>query len=453
MKKAIVIILILALAAGGVWAWRARSKKKQAPKAETKIVEVARGPIAKTVEARGVVVSNLDVEIKSKASGEIISLPFDVSDTVKKGELVAELDPEDEQRNVNKTQANLNASRAALTKSQRNLSVAEKNLKTSYKTAEVNLKSARIKADEADARLERTRQLHEKKLASREELDAAQTAATTAWAAHEQAKLRFDELDAAKAALEVQRQDIVQSGANLESAAMNLELAQQGLDDTKIYAPMDGVITARNVQTGQIISSGISNVGGGTALMVISDLSRIYVTASVDESDIAGVAPGQRVRITADAFPDERFMGEVERVARQGVNTSNVVTFEVKIEVLSPNKELLMPGMTADAEIIVQMKRDALLIPASAITRDKQGRRVVTIAAAGGKTEERPVETGIESGLMIEITSGLQEGEKIKVKQGAAASRWSQEGREGPPPGMMPGAGPGSRRGMRGMRR
>lgn len=442
MKKAIVIILILAVAATGVWFWKFRGKKESDGKPQTSVVTVKRGPIMQTVEASGVVVSNLDVEIKSKASGEIISLPYDISDMVTKGELLVELDPEDEQRNVSKSQAGMTASAAGLAKSERSLSVAERDLSIAYKNAEVSLKSAKIKAEDADAKHDRERQLYEKKLASREELETARTAAAAAWATYEQAKLRFDELDSDKASLDVQRQDIIQARANLESSAMNLELSQQGLDDTKIYAPMDGVITARNVQTGQIISSGISNVGGGTTLMIISDLSRIFVNASVDESDIASVQPGQRVKVTVDAYPDERFMGKVERVARKGVNTSNVVTFEVKIEVLSGNKNLLMPEMSANVEIVVKMNQGAVSVPASAVTRNERGQKVVTVVKNGDKSEQRVVETGIETGFMVEIVSGLEPGEKIQVKEGAAASRWSQEGRgrSGPPPGMMPGA-------------
>jgi HlyD family secretion protein len=450
MKKAIVIILVVALAASSIWLWKTKGKKTDEIKEEVKIVEVTRGRIAKTVEASGVVVSNMDVEIKSKASGEIITLPFDVSDTVPKGALVAELDPVDEQRNLNKAQASLDSSRAGLSKAQGNLAVSEKNLAIAYKNAEVSLKSAKSKAQDADAKLERVRQLYEKKLASREELDTAQTSATTAWAAYEQAKLRFDELDADKAALVVQRQDIIQARANLESASMNMELTRQGLDDTKIYAPsdMDGVITARNVQIGQIISSGISNVGGGTTILVISDMSKIFVNADVDESDIANVQRGQPVKITVDAYPNERFMGKVERVARKGKNTSNVVTFEVKIEVMSDNKNLLMPEMSADVEIIVEMKQDALTIPASAVSRNDKGEKVATLVTGPDKTEKRVVETGIETGFLVEITSGLEPGDKIQVKQGADASKWSQTGRQGPPGGgMMPGAGPGRRGG------
>src|SRR5262249_12618539 len=151
--------------------------------------------------------------------------------------------------------------------------------------------------------------------------------------------------------LEVRRQDIKLSEAQLRSDQVALANARQQLTYTKVTAPMDGVVAALNVQIGTIISSGITNVGGGTTILSLSDLSHIFVLASVDESEIGSVAIDQQAVITVDAFPGRRFRGKVVRIATRGVNVSNVVTFEVKIEVLGENKTLLKPEMTANVQI------------------------------------------------------------------------------------------------------
>jgi HlyD family secretion protein len=238
-----------------------------------------------------------------------------------------------------------------------------------------------------------------------------------------------------EAALELRRQDVVLSKADLESAKINLSIAEQRLQDTKVYAPIDGVVTARFVQSGQIISSGISTTGGGTPIMTLSDLSRLYVLASVDESDIGDVRPGQKVQITADAYPGMSFGGVIERVAQKGVNTSNVVTFEVRIEILGENKSLLKPEMTANVDIIIAEKEKALTLPVAAVSRVK-GIHTVSVLRPDGSTEAREVDVGISDGMRIEIVSGLDENETVLVNEGAAFSEWRREG--GPPGGAGP---------------
>jgi len=159
----------------------------------------------------------------------------------------------------------------------------------------------------------------------------------------------------------------------------------------------------------------------------LSDLSRLFVLASVDESDIGKVALEQPVTITADAFPEERFRGKVVRIATRGLNTSGVVTFEVKIEVQSRNKSLLRPEMTTNVEIIAASKEDVLLVPNEAVSR-KRGQPVCQVAQTDGTTEERPVEVGLTDGVNTEITAGLTEGERVVLPAGKAESQWRREG-------------------------
>lgn len=438
MKKLLVFLVLAGGAAGGgYYYWRNRRAAAQAEAQKPPTAKVERGPIRLTVASTGRVVANLDVEIKCKASGEVRKLPFDISNTVEKGQLLLEIDPVDEQRVVKQADVDLSASQAKLAKSRQNLLIAQLNLKTSRKKAEATLRSAQARAREAEAKASRMKQLLEKKLASEEDADAAATAAVQAAVDLETAQVRIEELKSEELGIDLYGQEVALAAAQVESDQIDRSIAQQRLDDTTVVAPISGVITTRSVQIGQIISSGISNVGGGTAVLTLSDLSRIFVLASVDESDIGKVVLDGSVLITVDAFPSKRFRGKVTRIAPKGVVVSNVVTFEVKIEVLEANKKLLRPEMTANVEILVAEKADALTVPTEAVVRRK-AQQVATVVKDDGTTEERPIEVGINDGLKIEVTKGLQEGELVVARKGQADSAWRKAQPSGPP-GMMLG--------------
>ncbi len=434
MKKTIALLLLVAIVAGGsYWWWSRRSAAKSEQKEAPKTALVERGPVRLVVSSSGRMVSNLDVEIKCKASGEIVRLPRDVSDPVRKGDLLLELNPLEMQRQLNQSQAALGASQAKLVNARESLIIAQQNLATDRMRYDASLKAAAAKAVDSQAKANRLKELLDQRLASPEEYDSARTAAVQAASDLDQAQVRNEELKTQEHSLEISRQLIRIAEAQVENDRIALDLAQERLADTRVASPIDGVLTARNVQIGQIISSGISNVGGGTTAMTVSDLSHIFVLASVDEADIGKVAVGQPVEITVDAFAGKRFNGQVVRIATRGVNTSNVITFEVKIEVSSREKELLRPEMTANVDIIAAARDNVLSVPAEAIVRRK-GKPHVTIASSGGAQDDRPVEIGISDGQKTEITSGTSEGETVVVYNGGNSKFNGQQRR---PPGIM----------------
>jgi multidrug efflux pump subunit AcrA (membrane-fusion protein) len=423
-------MLLSLLAAGllaGLWLWRRDRPAAAADPPRPSTAKAERGRIRVAVASTGRAVSNLDVEIKCKSSGQVVSLPYDVSDPVRKGEVVVELDPVDENRLLQQAQVALAISEARLEQARQSLTLAERNLTTERKKAEAAFKSAQARARDTEAKAERIKSLLDKKLSSEENYETAKTAAIAAAADLDGAAIRIDELKSEELALEQRRQDVRIAEAQVESNRIDLSIAQQRVKDTVVLAPMDGVVAARNVQIGQIISSGISNVGGGTTVLVLSDLSRVFVLASVDESDIGKVELDQPVRITADAYPGLMLPGKVVRIATRGVSTSNVVTFEVKIEVLGERKRLLKPEMTANVEIVAAEKDDALLVPSEALVR-RRGQRFATVVKEDGTSEERPVETGLDDGAQVEITGGLSEGETVRLNKEESESRWRQGG-------------------------
>lgn len=443
--RTFIVILILLAAAGGAWYyWHSRTPPTVPSTAELTTVQVSRGSITQAVAATGKVVSNLDVDIKCKASGEVQELPFDVSDVVKKGQLLVKLDPIDEDRNVSLAQVALNQSKAKLEQASQNYAIAQANLATTRDRLNASLASARAKATDARNKATRRKDLLEKNLGTQEDFDSADALAVQAESDVKTILIQIEELKAQEKAVEVKHQDVQLAKAEVEADGIALLNAKRRRADTEVLAPIDGTVSARTVQIGQIISSGITNVGGGTTILTLSDLSRIFVLAAVDESDIGRVALGQKVNITADAFPGVKFDGKVVRIATKGVNTSNVVTFEVKIELVSNNKNLLKPEMTTNVQIISQQKNDVLVVPTQAISR-KANQLVATLTTATGTTEDRPVEVGMSDGNHIEIASGLKEGDTISYRKGEADSKWRAD-QPRIPGGMMmgmPRGGPG----------
>jgi multidrug efflux pump subunit AcrA (membrane-fusion protein) len=426
MKKLIVAIVVIAAATGG-YAWYAKANGAASAAATQPIATatVARGNIFQAVAATGKVTSNLDVDIKCKASGEIITLPFDISQPVKKGDLLVELDPVDENRNVRQAEVALASSKAKLEQAKQNLIIAEQNLATAKLRADANLAAAKVKAKDTRTKADRRKELLEQNLTSHEDYDTAETAAEQADADVKTATAQVEELKAQEQGLEVKRQDVALAKAEVDTDQISLDTAKQRLFYTKVISPMDGVVSALNVQKGVIVASGTGGFSGGTTLMTVSDLSHIFVLASVDESDIGQVKLDSTCLVTADAFPGKRFRGKVVRIATKGVNTSNVVTFEVKIEITGENKSLLKPEMTTNCQIVSAQKDDVLIVPTQAVTRKDRRTTVATVVLPGGKQEERTVTTGLSDGDNYEITDGLAEGDTVVVHKDETNSKWN----------------------------
>lgn len=443
----LLLVVGLLLAGAGVWFAVQPQKKETAP---ITTAPVTQGVIEKTVAATGKVEANFEVEIKAKASGKIIRLPYDVSDTVPQGALLVQLDPIDENRAVNQASASLAGLESKAAQSRVNLTVAQRTLETDIAKAKADLSASQAKHKDAHTKAQRLNTLVRDRFISQEEYETGVTTASQADAELENAKTRLRELQTQKVALLAQAEDVEFAAAQAQAQRVALASSQQRLSETKIYAPIAGVVTSRLGQIGQIVSSGISNVGGGTAIMTLADLSHIYVLASVDESDIGQVKEGQPVHITADAYPGQKFQGKVVRIAPKGLEESNVVTFEVKIEVFGPNSKLLKPAMTTNVEIITAHRNNALKIPADTIITTPNGRTFVRVPNPDGDKPTRvPVTIGLNNGTEAEVIRGLNAGDQVVMNQGQPRSRWRKDATE------SRGGGNNTRRGqmmmMRGM--
>ncbi len=431
------LILILVLSASAFFL------APKPEKAEIPTQQVTRGALRKLVAATGKVVPNFEVEIKAKGSGKILKLPYDVSDSVSQGALLAQLDPIDETRTVQQAQASLSGLDSKTSESQVNLQVARLTLQTDIARAKADIRAAQAKSKDADIKAKRLATLAQDRYISQEEYETGTTTATQARTDLQNAKVRLKELQTQDLGLQAQVEQVESAAAQAQAQRVALASAQQRLSETKIYSPITGVVTTRLGQIGQIVSSGISNVGGGTAIMTLADLSHIYVLASIDESDIGQVKVGQTVDITADSFPGKQFKGKVVRITPKGIVTNNVVTFEAKIEVEGANRTLLMPEMTANVEILIAAADNVLKVPMEAVTQNRRGENIVKVLGKNDQIERRPVEVGLSNGTEIEIRAGLNENEAVVIGQGGERSKWRKNGQE-----QGQGQGRGNRRGQ-----
>ncbi len=447
MKKLIILLVVIAAGVGGCFYYSSKSASAAAlPDADLQTAVAERGDIRLTVSATGRIEPECVVEIKSKASGEVKEITVDISDGVKQGQLLFRLDPTDEERSVKRLTATLAMSTAKLEQVKLGVTAAEAKLNADRTRAEADLQFAEAEKEEFDTRLRRALELHDQRVISREELDTAKTKAVQVATALANAKVKLEDLKVAEYELNQKRQEVPIAEAQVQNDEIALADAQQRLKETEVYSPINGVVSERSIQEGFIVASGVSNVGGGTTAMKIVDLSRIYAIAAVDEADIKGVQPGVKAIVTADAFPGMEFEGSVVRVATTGVVESNVVTFDVKVEIQGRGKRLLKPEMTTNVQLLINESADAVIIPVEAIARkavsanggsDYTRRQTyVTVQSPDGSETDRIVKTGISDGYRIEVTEGLDAGETVAFSKNAADSRWAGRG--------MPGlAGPG----------
>ena len=305
-RKLIVFALILTSVVGAGAFYRARGS--DTPRYQT--VAVTRGSIVDAIEATGTLEPVDPVQIGSQVSGTVVSLGTDFNQQVKKGQVVAVLDPALLQAQVDQAQATVTRLQA-------------------------EVERARIQVVDAQQKLARSQALAKEQLIPQQDLDAS-------------AILR----DANQAALKSAQANLVQAQASLEQSRVNL-------GHTIIKAPDDGVVLSRTVEIGQTVAAGLQTP---TLFVIARDLTTMRVNASVDESDIGRVKEGQNVTFTVDAYGQEVFTGKVTEVRLQPVVTSGVVSYPTVIDVPNPSLRL-KPGMTATVSIEVARQDDVLRVP------------------------------------------------------------------------------------------
>ncbi len=361
----------------------------------TKLAKVEKGDLAKSVVATGKVTPITKVEIKSKASGIVKKLYVDAGDNVKKGQVLAELDRDE-------IEAQVNSSRAQLLSSEAN-----------EKGAEADMKRAEVDAQGVDVptlkrAYDRAQEMAKGGIVSTSSLDDAQRMYIMA----------VNKQDVARAQLVVNKAKVAQAHADVQKSDATLKQLEEQLSYTTIVAPIDGIILSRDVEMGDAVSSILVMGSAATLVMTIGDTSEVYVKGKVDESDIGKVYLGQPARIRVETFKDKTFTGHVTKISPMGAEKDNVTTFEVRVSINNPGGEL-KAEMTANAEIILDEHKNVLMIPEGAILYDKDKKASTEVPDPKGKEGKRKValNIGISNGAKTEVLSGLKEGDEVVLQQ------------------------------------
>jgi len=368
-----------------------RTLRKSRPIPPEKIVSAERGDVARSVVARGKIEPLSKVEVKSKANGIIQALMVDVGDTVKEGQILAELDKED-------LQAQVRGAKAALEGEEANLKAAI------AVEAKARIEAANPELEFARRDFERAQGLFREKVASQQQLDDASRA-------YEVARNRQQLLDATVKTATAQ---IEQARARVGVAKAALDRTQENLSYATIRSPLNGVVLLRPTEVGDAVSSILNMGSAATLIMTLGDVSSVYIKGDVDEADIGKAHCGQHVRTRVESFPAESFDGVVKRISPMGKELNNVTTFEVRVTISNPEGKL-RANMTANAEIVLEERKDVLLVPEAALTYDKDKRASVQFLDASAKQGWRkvPVKLGISNGQRTQVTEGVQEGDKL----------------------------------------
>ncbi|MFZ2396818.1 MAG: efflux RND transporter periplasmic adaptor subunit, partial [Smithella sp.] len=360
-----------------------------------KTEKVSRGGINALVTATGTVNAVTTVSVGTQVSGTINKLFVDYNSPVKKGQLLAQIDPSTFQSQVDQAMANL-------------------------WTAKANVEKAAVATVDAQRTFQRNQELFAQNFIAQSDLDTAETSFKSA-----QAQQKVNQ-------------------AQVQQAQAALKIAETNLQYTRIISPVDGTVISRSIDVGQTVAASFQTP---TLFSIAQDLTKMQIDTNVDEADIGKVKSGQDVSFTVDAYPDTIFTGKVAVVRNAPITVSNVVTYDVVINVNNAQLKL-KPGMTANVSITIEMHPDVLRIPNAALrfkpaevkrkserTQDKQAMKGTKVwILENDKPKPVKVTIGLSDGNYTEISAGeLKAGQEI-ITDSLNNKKTSSNSR---PPGFM----------------
>jgi HlyD family secretion protein len=340
MKLALVLALIVAAAAGGGWYWY--QSRADSTDVRYRVAKVERGPMAAVVVASGTLNAVTTVQVGSQISGQVKDIYADFNTPVKKGQVIARIDPATYELRVNQTRADLDAAQSAVAVARSGL-VAQ----------QAESGRVRINLAEAERDLERKKMLVDKKFISSAELDKSRVVLDTT----------REQLKAVQAQIQVNEAQVQSALAAVKQRESLLRQAQVDLERTIIRAPVDGTVILRNVDAGQTVAASLQ---APVLFTIAQDLRDMQVEAAIDEADVGRLRLGLPASFAVDAFPRRSFSGEIKQIRKSPQNVQNVVSYTVVISAQNPDLALL-PGMTANVRIVVENRASALKLPNAAL--------------------------------------------------------------------------------------
>jgi HlyD family secretion protein len=416
MKKSNIFILVLLLIVGGLITYVMLNKKEKSTKVT--IEQSTKRDIIQTVTANGKIYPELEVKISSDVSGEIVELFFKEGDLIKRGDLIARIQPD----SYNNAVAQVNAS---------------------YKNSLANIENSKARLLQAEAALsnaksyfKRIEAAYQDKVISSTEFDNAKDQVVRAEA----------EVTAAKKMVEA-------SQYSAEAIQASINDAKTNLGRTAIYAPIDGIISAMGVEKGEKVVGTLQMTG--TEMMRIADFKNMEVRVNVSENDIVRVHLGDSAIVEVDAYPDHKFKGIVTSIASSSLGLNNALSsatsqstnFEVKILILAESYQDLIednplpfrPGMSATADIQTKRKNDVLAIPIQAVgirnlnedsTSLSENIVEIVFVENEGTVVQKIVKTGIQNDSYIEVLEGIEVGKNVVTAPYNAISKELEDGQK-----------------------
>lgn len=490
--------------------------------------EVSRGDVEVTVIETGKIEAVQDVEVKSRVSGRIARLYVSEGDRVERGQLIAEIDPQEIRLQLEQASAQLRGAEAGSKRSLENLTLTRKQLEIAVEQAnqryiaakrefenqpaltDASLRQARLSLEQAQrdldllkntthpqqrvqveadlrrtkaaaetdrANYERLRGLLQKGYVAQRDVDAARAQVEASEAAYRTAQDAFNRLEArqqselrsaeqaiatakaaydqavaranldknkeqayleAKAALNqakedlrrvrIEEQSLAQARAQADQLRSVVADSRRQLSETRIVAPISGVVTKKLVEEGELVAA-LSSFSGGTPIVEIAQLSALQVTLSVNEIDVARLDVGMKATVDVDALPDEKFEGKVARIspaseeqAAQGVGQDAVVRYRVEVR-LTASDPRIRPGMSAKCTMQVGSRKNVIRVPIEYVGEDGDGQYVMVRKGEKGKAEKARVKVGLRSAAWYEILEGVGEGDRLEKPPFTGPSR------------------------------
>jgi len=405
-----VLPLLLAFAAGGFHPRPAGAAAKPAP---PPTVTVERGLLRVIIRATGVVEARSEMPIQARAAGEITSLTVKIGQPVKKGQLLLAIDPSEYERRLKSAQADLSEAKARLQIALARLDSIQAEFEKKFAEAKSALDKAKENLDQAEAAFKRIERLQKDKRAGAKELRDARDNLANARKRYEAARGQMDSLAETSKTLELQRLEVAARRAAVQRAETAVENARAQIAKTRLVSPIDGTVTEITVRKGQVVAPATVEVG--IALLTISDLSKIAVSAEIGESDIRDIQPNLAAMVSIPAFPERKFQGRIVSISPTGKKRGSKVVFPIRIELEGEPGDAARPGLSANVQIVAIEKPNVLLLDNRAIRW--VGREPRALVLVQDKTVERTLKLGRSDGTRTEVLGGLREGEKVVLPQ------------------------------------
>lgn len=398
-NSVIIVSLVIGLAVVAVWILRWQrlrdSRETQAQWAGLQEIAVRTGEITDSISALGNLEPYTRVEVRPEVAGRIESVFVKEGEFVRKGQALVKIDPKDLLAKLRQAEASYLSAQVKLNRLLAGTSAAD------LAQAEASYEQARVSLDDAKKQLSRDEVLFRAGAISEQQLQDSRTKVELSQQQFTAAKEKLESLRRAP-----DKEDVEVARAELAQAEANLNAIRDQVNSVTVKAPIDGTVTDVKVQANDIVNE-------STTLVVVADLSKMKAVIPVNEIDIPKIAPGQAVSITLDALPGQRFEGRVSSVGYEGQVRDNIVTYEVIASI--PNSDgKLKGGMTADVTIILQSKKDVLIVPVGAL-QERRGETIVLVPGEDGPVP-RSVKVGVRNDSVAEIVEGLSPGDRILAR-------------------------------------